>query len=507
MLNRRKRNLVLHRGQRGALTMFTAVLILILLTEMIIYAVHVGVFEQRKSANDMKQKLAFHTADNGIQQAKQFITANAARVASASLTGGWLDAASLRWQPCPDLNGQGIHPCYAEPVKALRDASYFYSFGGSDELPLDPDGLSASTSETVAQHALLCMLEIDRERPLLTPPQPIVVGCTRDVSKQDDRYFLLTLLARGEADCIGTNCGAEALVAQKIGSFGPGGGKGGPGVPLTARTSVPLSGTVEVVPNPNGGGLGVPISTWANARTVDPVGYPGCALGVDPVETISGSYSTCEKHEFYGIDTQPADYKCPGNNCSCNKTDDRLLSYAQGNDRVLGPDILPDPNFPCDLWKYTFGHDKYADPNPTRETARSIPGHYLTDCSTLDSSSSGIYWISGSTCAVGKQIGDTGKGTVGGPVLLISAATTTRINAGAEIYGVLLVTDLEDANAQFSGNGHGTVYGAAIMDATMKHFNGTFQIVYVEDLIERVLETGAFGAVAGGWTDFHASWQ
>jgi hypothetical protein len=508
MSNSRKRNLVLRRGQRGALTMFTAVLILILLTEMIIYAVHVGVFEQRKSANDMKQKLAFHTADSGVQQAKQFFTVNASRVSSSTITGGWLNAGSLRWQPCPDLSGQGTHPCYGEPVKAMRDGSYFYSFDGSNELPLDPDALTTSASETVAQHALLCMLEIDRDRALLDPPLPIVVGCTRDASKQDDRYFLVTLLARGEADCVGTNCGAEALIAQKIGSYGPGGGAGGPGVPLTARTNVPLSGTVEVVPNPNGGGLGVPISTWANARTSDPPGFEGCALAdADPVDPISGSYSTCERHEFYGYDTMPSDYKCPSNKCACEKGEDRLLSYAQGNDRILGDDILPDPNFPCDLWLYTFGHDKYADPNPTREIARGIPGHYLTDCSSLDSTSSGIYWISGTRCSLQTQIGDTGNGTVGGPVLLISAASDTRVNAGAEVYGMLLVTDLEDPNAEFTGNGQGTIYGAAIMDAEMKNFNGTFQIVYVEELIERVLDTGAFGAVAGGWTDFHTAWQ
>ncbi len=73
-----------HRSrQKGAITMFSAVLILILLTEMIIYAVQVGVFEQRKSSNEMKQKLAFHTADSAIQVAKQFMSANATLASSA----------------------------------------------------------------------------------------------------------------------------------------------------------------------------------------------------------------------------------------------------------------------------------------------------------------------------------------------------------------------------------------------------------------------------------------
>jgi len=45
------------------------------------------------------------------------------------------------------------------------------------------------------------------------------------------------------------------------------------------------------------------------------------------------------------------------------------------------------------------------------------------------------------------------------------------------------------------------------MDADMDHFNGTFQIVYLDNVVNKALDTGLFGAVQGGWTDFHASWQ
>ena len=92
-------------------------------------------------------------------------------------------------------------------------------------------------------------------------------------------------------------------------------------------------------------------------------------------------------------------------------------------------------------------------------------------------------------------------------ILLISSTANTKISAGGSLYGVLFVTDKEYANAEFTGNGTATVYGSVIMDAVMEHFNGTFQIVYVEELVEQALETGLVGAVAGGWTDFHAAWQ
>ncbi len=490
----RAHSLSLRKAQAGALTLFTAVLILILLTEVIIYSVQVGVFEQRKSSNEMMQKLAFHTADSAIQQAKQFMSANALQAASGTTTGGWLTPGAERWQPCSGVVGtEGEHPCFGEPVAALRAGTYFYEVGGSNELPVDPDDFRTSTTERVTLHALLCMLEIDRTQ------DPIVQGCTTEPDLQDSRYFLITLLARGEADCDGGACGAEALVTEKIGSFGPGGGEGGPGAPLTARTSVPLSGTVEIVPNPNGGGVGVPVSSWVNSRTSDPPGYPGCALGTDPISPNSGSYATCERHEWYGMAEFPSDYKCPTNNCSCSKADDRLISYADGNERVLGIDIVPDDQFPCDLWKYSFGVDK-ADYELVKEWVPRT--NWLTDCSTLDENSVGPYWIEGTDCDLKDQVGSATN-----PVFLILVTEEVKINAGAEVFGVMFISNAAYPNAEFTGNGHGTVYGAVVMDAVMEHFNGTFQIVYLEDIIEQVVDRGAFGEVAGGWTDFHTTWR
>lgn len=504
--------------QKGGITIFSAVLILILLTEMVLYAVQTGVFEQRKSGNELRQKIAFHVADAGIQAAKKFmlVNVNTKLVAASSGAGAWLEqgGADQRWFPCPVLTGKGEHPCYAESGNAglndttFRDGSYFFGIdadGDADisademRLPLDPDAMgTADPTNKVELYALLCMLDIDRSQ------DPIVRGCTTDPARQDKRYFMITLLARGQADCDtnGANCTAEALVSDKVGSFGPGGGEGGPGVPLTARTNVPLSGTVEIVPNPNAGGVGVPISSWVNLN-------PACPLNEDPISPISGSYSTCERHEFYAQADFPVgdpavpevdDYKCPTNNCSCDRNEDRLLTYAQGNDREIGIDIVPDPLFPCDLWLYTFGIPKS---NYLEAIAQNVPaGNSLTSCSSLNADSRGTYWISGSQCTLQDQVG-----TAEFPVFLIITTSDTRVNAGADVFGVMFVSDVEDPDAQFTGNGRATIYGAAVMDADMKNFNGTFQIVYLENVVESLLEEGGLGPVAGGWTDFHADWQ
>jgi hypothetical protein len=402
------------------------------------------------------------------------------------------------------MDGTGEHPCFGEPVEDLRDGSYFYSFDpasypasvgdcrptNANELPVCWNSLGASNTEQVTLHAVLCMLEVDRDA------DPIVRGCTTDPNLQDPRYFLVTLLARGEADCndAGNDCKAETLIAEKIGSFGPGADAGSPNAPLTARTNVPLNGTVEIVPNPNGGGVGVPLSSRVNTN-------PNCPdTPADPITPVSGSYATCERHEYYQQDTLPEDFRCPSAQCSCSPSEDKMITYATGNDRVLGIDILPDDDFPCDLFHDTFR----LTPEQIKGLAAAQPGHLLENCESLDENSKGFYWISGPSCTLRGQIGGPSKEEA---VFLVSAATTTTVNSTAELFGVLMVTTVEDPDAEFTGNGGATIYGAAIMDADMKNFNGTFQIVYVDTLVDGAFETPLFGAVAGGWTDFHSAWR
>jgi len=112
----------LPRYQAGVLTTFTGVLVLVMLTLMMFFAIRVGVFEQRVSSNEMRQKRAFHAAESGIQHAKEFFRANAVFVASdipdmlADGTDGWLAAGAERWQPC---SGAGLDLTAAARIRAL----------------------------------------------------------------------------------------------------------------------------------------------------------------------------------------------------------------------------------------------------------------------------------------------------------------------------------------------------------------------------------------------------
>ncbi|MEJ8567618.1 hypothetical protein [Elongatibacter sediminis] len=479
--------------QTGMMTTFTAVLILLLLTLMVFFALRVGVFDQRISSNDLRQKRAFHAAESAIQHAKEYFLANSVLVASSVTdllpngADGWLSTGAERWQPCSGAglnlsSGSGSHPCFGEPNPDRRSDLYYYSFANSTEVPVDTETLLPGTTEQASVQALLCVLDIDYDA--VTPVQ----GCSTDTTVVDGDHFMITLLGRGESDCDGTTCRAEALVREQVSNFGGTAGGQAPSVPLVTKSTFPPSGTAEIVPNPNSGGVGVPISVWMNANT-------SCNADGSIIDPSSGSWATCEMHEWYGVDQMPDDYACPGN-CSCSQSES--ISYTHGTSDTLGIDLVQDENFPCDLFKFYFGV-----PRTNYEIVKGF-SQVLSDCSTLGPNSNGIYWISGAECRVNSN---TTVGSPDAPVLLISAATETRFNGGAQVYGVVYISDTEKSNATLYSNGNNTIYGQVIVDATLGSYQGTFQVVYNENTIGDATGGGGLGNVIGGWADFHPDWR
>jgi hypothetical protein len=470
---------------------------------MMFFAIRVGVFEQRVSANDSRQKLAFHTAESGINHAKEFFLANAALITSDKVdlltngSDGWLaETIEKRWQKCSDVagidlaNGQGNHPCFGHPDPGQRNRMYYYSFNNSTRLPLDTDSILPGTTESVDVEARRCVFEMKEDEDAPIPvqgctalDQPVVAGNLADGS-----HFLLTILARGQADCDNGTCNAEALVSDQVASFGGAAGGRSPAVPLTTKTTFPPIGAAEIVANPNGGGIGVPSSVWMNRN-------PSCTPDGAAIDPSQGSWATCEFHEWYEVEKIPDDWECPGS-CSCAISES--LSYTHGAEDILGIDLIEDVNFPCDLFQFYFGV-----PRANYEIIKGL-SKVLSDCSTLGPDSFGIYWISGSVCDIASNVR---VGSAEAPVLLISAATATRMRGGAKIFGILYIADVEDATASFVSLGTNIVYGQVINDATIDDFNGTFQIVYNENAIVKAAGTGGLGNVVGGWLDFHEDWD
>jgi len=486
--------------QRGIITTLTGVLVLVLLGLMMFFAIRVGVFDQRVSANDARQKLAFHTAESGIHHAKEFFLVNQVVLVSdqedvlSDGSDGWFTTVSdKRWLKCSEagldlLNGHGDHPCFGEPNPDQRGATYYYydsaDVSSLDEavrkLPLNIGSLIPAT-EVVTVEALLCMLELEEDAAI--PVQ----GCSTDRTVADGSYFMITILARGQADCNGGVCNAEALVSEQVSNFGATAGGNSPDVPLTTKSSFPPSGTAEIVPNPNAGGIGVPVSVWMNNNS-------SCSSG-SVFDPSSGSWSTCEMHEWYGVDQKPDDMACSGN-CTC--TEAESISYTDATTNILGIDLVSDPDFPCDLFQFYFGI-----PRSSYEIVKGY-SQIISDCDSLGPDSFGVYWVTGAECRVNSN---TTIGSPDHPVLLVSAATLTKFNGGAKLYGVLFITDVEDATAEFQSVGTNTIYGSVINDAILGSYQGTFQVVWAEDVSEKAGNGGGLGSVLGGWSDFHRDWE
>lgn len=474
-------------GQRGGLTIFTAVLVLILMTLMLVYATRVSVYETRVSGNEVRQKQAFHVAEAAVDQGIMYVLSNASLILSnkvdpfADGRNGWFSAGNTKWAPCPSPAAD-THPC-GGGVAATANSFYYDTDGDTatiESLPVGtidfPPGSNARLS------ALLCYIN--------DITNPTVCSATLPTTSEEEgnASLALTLLAYGYSDCtnpaVSSTCTGEATVALPVSSFKKFGGS--PAVPLVTKSTFPPSGTGELVGNPNGGGIGVPLTAWVNEN-----------LACPPATSIadSGSWQTCELQEWYHTAEPPPGTTCTDNNCMCgpggNDTD-YFLSWRSATTHI-DFDIVTDPLFPCDLFEFYFNYPRALYPLVKNQAT------IYSDCSSLGPYSSGLIWISGAEC---RLTANTIVGSPQAPIILVSAASNTVLAGGVTIHGVLYVFDGEDSSADLSTLGSAAVYGAVIVDATMAAFGGTFQIVYAEGTLANARGIGGVGAVNGGWRDF-----
>jgi len=485
-----KRKFTLPGHQKGGLTIFSAIILLSLLILMLIYSTRVQQAEQRISANEYRQKLAFHAAESAAQQAIEYMLANSSRILSAEAEAvpdgsggtrpGWFDAVAAIWIPCPD-DAAADHPCGGQIPAGNVSHSYFFddpattTAGRYDTIPINLNMLPSESTARVS--AVLC--QVDFANP--------GGGCMSAPSVGDDvshASFVITVLAYGYADCTDPDntetCMVSAHIALPLTSFSI--ARGSPPVPLTARTTFPPTGTAEIVPNPNAGGVGVPVSVWANAN-------PECSSG-DAV-LGSGSWATCEYHEWYESDDIPDDMVCTEPSCSCSAAE--AISYTVGPTDMLGLDLLEDSDFPCDLFEFFF------DIPRSQYQLVKASAKIIEDCSALGPESHGIYWVTGAQCRLD---GTNVIGSPNWPVMLISAARTTTFTGNNHIFGVVFVTDVEAPGAEWNASGTNIVYGAMIIDAELDAFVGTFKIIYNEKVSLLATGSDSIGTLSGGWRDF-----
>ena len=492
-----------YASQRGGLTIFSAALVLILMTMVMVYATRVSVFESRVSSNDVRQKEAFHVAESAIDEGMMYLLANASVLLSSredafgdGTTGsftkdGWLSASGMRWKLCSEAVAAGedmaSHPCGGD-VAAIAGAYYYETDNDTstiESLPVNNQDFPGGTTANMS--ALLCFVELGT--PIPCAGNPGSVAAEAEVS------LLLTLLAYGYSDCTDTTdtttCKGEATIAMPISNFRK--LSGSPSVPLVSKSTTPLDGTFEIVGNPNGGGIGVPLTAWIDSTS-----------GL----LSSGSWQTCEMEEWYHTNELPDDVICSDNNCMCgpggNDTAYFLSWRGPGGDTNIGIDIVLDPSFPPDLFELFFGVPRALY---THVKGGAVPVA-AADCGDLGPDSKGLYWINGGDCNLtGNRVAAGQPLVIGSPLepaVLVSAASNTILNGGVNLFGVLYLFDDDPAGSTvvLKATGGATVYGAVIVDAEIDKLQGTFQIVYNEDVLLAATGIAGLGSVNGGWRDF-----
>lgn len=355
------------RSQAGS-ALFITVILLLLAGLMTLFALNVGIFEQRTTTNDLRNKMVTEVAEAGLSQGFELLMRQHR---------DWMNT-TTRWEPCPANDDK--FPCGAVPV---LERGSMYRYRGATTNANIPDALeqymlplaSGSTLSTVGNNfnvvygvaPVLCFVK----KPAPSDPPTTPIKCTTDLSNATNQRiatFVSVAMIPGEA--------ARTTLTQTIGQYSLlGNAVGVP--PILASGSVDLTGTLQVVTNANSAGPGVPVSIWTR-KDVDKHGTPNTCYAEE-------FFRYGDKHNDVAWEGATAD--CPScavltcDTCGCDS--DKSLSYdTSGNLQDEGMDILdidgntvatPLPKqvnydvvpseFPCDLFEYVFGVKAWEDLN------------------------------------------------------------------------------------------------------------------------------------------------
>ena len=495
------------RKQRGA-ALLIVVMMLVIMSLMLFFNARVTSFEQIISGNDRRAKLANHLAEAGISHSTRYFMRNIRDIASIGET-GWLPGApgsNQHWLPCSAHDDDP--PCGAVPLEAQgraggfnRENVFYYvhdpeAVTPDTHLPLqslvteydDSDPPVPVDSSNYQVQALLCVVDYD---PVSFDPGNVNTYAKCDGSGvPTGNNIAIKVISTGTAE----DGSAEATIMQTLATVEPGGGP--PAVPMMSYNSITPTGTINIVVNPNGGGIGVPASIWSKNYVY--IEEPG-----------SGSVATCEIEEFLAsrgsgfwttwTDIDGVDY-ATCDSCTCpDKESLGALSHTQNTEpaRKYFDIVDEDPRFPDDIFEYYFGVVRTEYPQ-VRDAADSV----LEDCSGAGVDTHGLVWVNGFCDLAGKVVGSTAA-----PVALV-ASKGIKLNGNSIFYGVLIVTDPDiPAAAQtidaipVTLNGAPVVYGAVISDPGAALFNGSFTIVYMKSILSKIHPLILLGNLSGSWSD------
>lgn len=221
--------------QRGAVTLFVALIALVLITIMTVYTASVGVMDQRMSGNELRHQQAEAAAEAGLNQAVAYFKAQ---------------------------------PTFAIATSNLGATAWTTAGNYTDVIPAADLPLTLANGATVQWARAIHCTEA-----LVTTTCPTPKDTAGNAVTTPYNYNVFR--AQGVSDD-GTGTAAVQQQIAFASNIAPGGST--PEAPLTAAGIVPMGGNYNVVGNPNGGGPGVAVSVWSSAAV-----------------TGSGSSSTCNQ--------------------------------------------------------------------------------------------------------------------------------------------------------------------------------------------------------------------
>lgn len=367
--------------QQGAV-LLVAVLLLLLAGVMTVFAMNVGLFEQRSTGNDVRAKAVNEVAEAGLAQGFEYLMRQHRDMLEDA--GRWekCTAADVTF-PCGaisagliDTNGDGTADT-ARRATMYRLEATSHTIDDLDNalanymLPLETGSkiATAANGATVAYGVapVVCFMQ---RPPTAAANQPIQCGAPGAAGTTDLKAVTFVSVAKipGES--------ASQTLVQTLGEYptlnDP---MGKP--PITASGSAGVTGTLQIVTNPNAGGPGVPVSVW-NRLDV----------------TKTGTTNTCYADEFFRYtqgSANPVPYqgtiRCDDCRCDANGAPATLSYDNSGNLQEEGIDILdvegnstqrgtgtnynvrsdqysyPTCEFPPDLFRFVFGVRAWNDSN------------------------------------------------------------------------------------------------------------------------------------------------
>jgi Tfp pilus assembly protein PilX len=422
-----------YKRQNGAAVLVISIVLLIAVTLLLIYAARVGLLDQKISGNEYRHKTAFANAEAGMEQAASFL-----RATPALHDGNAADG----WATCT---------------------------GSTTIVPCDIAGATQVFATVVVGTSITSSVDT-------------VAAMT------GSEAFLIQTAAGTTAVGIGaSDDGTGAAIAQvsyaKTELLTPG------NIPPLMVPTGTLNGNFNIVPDPNGGGPGVPISVWAKTT-----------LG-----SGTGNWKTCDHGEYKDSGAVCTDTKGDGDSgadwlaCRCDN--------ERSNKDNLQEDIVlyTDADFPDSPFAYVFGAGATitaADLITLKAEIKAraeATGLLLANCDSLQADFNALnrpalVWVDGDCeTGAGSTIGSRDR-----PVILVVDGDL-RINANSEFWGIVI------GLGDFVLNGGPVIHGSAISENSATLTNGTYYQVYDENVFMNLREDTIntdIAKIAYSWRDF-----